>query len=100
MHWIAFSYPTASKAGLQLRSEATDFFGEILGQDISSSLKNPFAGCSKRSQRRGALQRAESKALRAKSEPFALRAWLFAGQYVDAKSVERNEAYESFSATC
>jgi hypothetical protein len=81
---------------------AADFFGELPGQDISNSLKILLQAAQK-PQRRGARsreQRAKSRALRAKSEPFALRAWPFAGQYVDAKSVERNEAYESFSAGC
>src|SRR5262249_60402945 len=42
------------------------------------------AGCSKRSQRRGARRSMSGGVL----------------LYVDAKSVERNEAYESFSAAC
>jgi hypothetical protein len=43
-----------------------------------------FASCSKRSQRRGARRSMSGGVL----------------LYVDAKSVERNEAYEAFSAAC
>ena len=44
-------------------------------------MKNSAAGCSKRSQRRGARKSASEGVLR---------------QYVDARRLERNEAYESF----
>jgi hypothetical protein len=47
--------------------------------------KTLVAGCSKRSQRRGARRSMSGGVL---------------FLYVDAKSVERNEAYESFSAAC
>src|SRR5215510_8074449 len=51
----------------------------------SSLLKNSVAGCSKRSQRRDARRSMSGGVL---------------SLYVDAKSVECNEAYESFSAVC
>src|SRR5262249_52558016 len=52
---------------------------------FSVSSKTLIASCSKRSQRRGARRSMSGGVL---------------FLYVDAKSVERNEAYESFSAAC
>jgi hypothetical protein len=48
-------------------------------------MKNPAAGCSKRPQSQDARKSISGGVLLL---------------YVDAKSVERNEGYESFSATC
>jgi len=75
---LARERPSASS------SNAADFFCELLGQDISSSLKNP-CRLLKKTQRRGARRSISGGVL---------------FLYVDAKSVERNEAYESFSAVC
>jgi hypothetical protein len=80
-------------AGPQSRSEATNFFGELLGQDVSSSLKNPLAGCSK--TLRGEAR--EDRSFDSAQDRLGGDVLLL---YVDGKSVERNEAYESFSATC